>query len=88
MNDDQEPRQADGSEEAASVESGEPTNLGDLRAAAEGVVPDLDERENRISMERRAAGPPLLPATPLEELRMGDGDRQVAEEESTPTDPD
>ena len=53
-------RAADGRQDTESIELGEPTREPDTeRAAREHERPDLDEREDRISEQRKPMGPPL-----------------------------
>jgi hypothetical protein len=60
---------------------GEPTTFDEAAGEEFGAVPDLDAREDSIRSERRAAGPPLLPA--IEDEDEG----PAPENESEPTDP-
>ena len=78
-----EPRQPDGAEEAASAEMGEPTTLDEAAGEEVAAVPDLDAREDSIPSERRAAGPPLLPAVESQD----DQEAPLPEDESAATDP-
>jgi hypothetical protein len=63
-------RAADGRQDAESIEVGEPTRESDAeRAAREEERPDLDEREERISEQRKPMGPPLPDTEQQEEAR-------------------
>ena len=83
MTQETEGRAPEGRSEAETVELGEPTRRNReeaLRAREEEVRPDLDERDRRISTERRPMGPPLREPTEREEL-------QQRERTEGPTDP-
>jgi hypothetical protein len=82
MNEQQREPAPHGNEEAHSAELGEPEHepaevAEGARAEREEERPDLDERESRISTERKPMGPPL---------EEGEGARAAEEEAPEPSD--
>lgn len=75
-----------GSQEATASEVGEPgRESGDERQAREEQRPDLDERQRRISTQRKPMGPPLEDL----DVEPGDTAQETAPEvpPEEPTDP-